>query len=586
MDLPLRLLRGEELYRDVHYLSGPLSPYFNSLLYRLFGIHLDVLHVSGLLCSALIVAFCYRIARRLLSPPEATIATIAVIVICIFKPTGNLIAPYSFAALHSTVLALGVLILALRYLLPGSAAGELRPGGRFDERYLDPGYSAVEGAGRELRFGSRWLLVGAGVLIGLAAITKLEFAMAGAATVVMGLIYRHRADFKRLLIDISLTLIPAGLITLPVYGWFLNRYGWETLVVDCHVFFTKLPASLVYYNLQRTGLDNPLFSIVQMIGAATVGIAAISAIVLLSDRNRVLFRQASVVLIATLTVAVVIVIISGRQWDGSPLRAVPLLLIGFIVFGWHRTKDHLEDRTESIARFIISVYSLAVLARVPLRVPSGGAFGGFFLPTSLILFCYLFLRYLPRALDRWTRDPFTARRARQIGQGLLIVMLAAIAVVFSVRYRRNYRYEIAEQRGRLYASKSVGSAISEALDFVERETQAGDPIAVLPEGSDLAFLTGRRMPLRHQIMIPGFMSERDEEQMIETLQRQQVRYVLIVNRPMREFGAEAFGRDFYTTLSNWIDEHYSVVKVCGEVQDPRQEIGAQNFFVKIYKFNQ
>src|SRR5204863_2920647 len=54
LDLPLRLLNGEWLYRDVHYLYPPLSPYFNALLYRVFGPHLNVLQISGVVGSLLL----------------------------------------------------------------------------------------------------------------------------------------------------------------------------------------------------------------------------------------------------------------------------------------------------------------------------------------------------------------------------------------------------------------------------------------------------------------------------------------------------------------------------------------------------
>src|SRR5262245_29217337 len=114
MDLPLRLMNGEMLYRDAHYIYPPFSPYFNSLLYRIFGVHLDVLWVSGIVCAILIAWLCYRIARRLLTPSDSALATITVILLCIFKPAGNLIWPYSFAALHGMVFALGVLLLTLR----------------------------------------------------------------------------------------------------------------------------------------------------------------------------------------------------------------------------------------------------------------------------------------------------------------------------------------------------------------------------------------------------------------------------------------------------------------------------------------
>ena len=66
MDLPLRLLEGDALYRDVFYMYPPLSPYFNSLLYSIFGARLEVLQVSGVLFSVLALVLSHRIARRFL----------------------------------------------------------------------------------------------------------------------------------------------------------------------------------------------------------------------------------------------------------------------------------------------------------------------------------------------------------------------------------------------------------------------------------------------------------------------------------------------------------------------------------------
>jgi hypothetical protein len=223
---------------------------------------------------------------------------------------------------------------------------------------------------------------------------------------------------------------------------------------------------------------------------------------------------------------------------------------------------------------------------VALRVPSGGAFGGFFLPTSLTLFCWLFTRALPAAVEKWTGQELSTRRLRTTGFGFLAATLFATAIVFGIRYRTNFSYEIVAERGRLFAPNVTGPAIDEALRFIESSTSPGESIAVFPEGSDLAFLTRRRMPLRHQILIPGLMSEEDERKVIEQLLREPIRYVLIVNRPMREFGAEAFGRDFYPVLGRWIDEHYHVVKVCGGAPDRQLQIGDPVFFIKVFALNQ
>ena len=131
------------------------------------------------------------------------------------------------------------------------------------------------------------------------------------------------------------------------------------------------------------------------------------------------------------------------------------------------------------------------------------------------------------------------------------------------------------------APNSTGPVLRETLDFITTHTLLGDPIIVLPEGSELAFLTGRRYPLRHQIMIPGLMSAEDEAAAIRKIESLRVGYVFVVNRPMREFGSERFGEDFYQSLGGWIDLHYRLVRVFGAT-DREVRIGDRNFFIKVY----
>jgi hypothetical protein len=165
----------------------------------------------------------------------------------------------------------------------------------------------------------------------------------------------------------------------------------------------------------------------------------------------------------------------------------------------------------------------------------------------------------------------------------LIALLLATAVVYAARYRLNFNYELQTPRGDLFVRRQIGEAFREALDFIGERTTPDDAIAVLPEGSDLAFLGERRMALRLQIVLPGFMDERGERAEIARLQASRVRYALIVNRPMHEFGADVFGRDFFTTLGRWIEEHYQLVKVCGESSDEELRGGDTAFFVKIFE---
>jgi hypothetical protein len=51
MYVPVVLSQGKMLYRDIWYMHGPLAPYFNSMLFRIFGVHLNVLYWAGALTA-------------------------------------------------------------------------------------------------------------------------------------------------------------------------------------------------------------------------------------------------------------------------------------------------------------------------------------------------------------------------------------------------------------------------------------------------------------------------------------------------------------------------------------------------------
>src|SRR5262249_13310957 len=51
LELPRRMLDGERLYTDLRFYYGPLAPSLNAALYRLFGVHLDVLMAAGIVSA-------------------------------------------------------------------------------------------------------------------------------------------------------------------------------------------------------------------------------------------------------------------------------------------------------------------------------------------------------------------------------------------------------------------------------------------------------------------------------------------------------------------------------------------------------
>jgi hypothetical protein len=78
LNVPLRLLHGEQLYSQVNYIYGPLSPYLNALLYWIFRPSLWVIWAHGFLVTLLILGLTFWIARQITGRLPSTIACIAV----------------------------------------------------------------------------------------------------------------------------------------------------------------------------------------------------------------------------------------------------------------------------------------------------------------------------------------------------------------------------------------------------------------------------------------------------------------------------------------------------------------------------
>jgi len=114
MNTPLRLLEGERLYSQVYYLYGPFAPLFNAALYSLFGIHLNTLYWAGISGSVILVFSVFYLGRFFMSPLEAMLAGSAVLILCVFKESGNLIFPYTYAVLYGTLAGTFALIAMAR----------------------------------------------------------------------------------------------------------------------------------------------------------------------------------------------------------------------------------------------------------------------------------------------------------------------------------------------------------------------------------------------------------------------------------------------------------------------------------------
>jgi hypothetical protein len=553
MNMPLRLLHGETIYSQVYYLYGPLAPYFNALLFKIFGIHLNVLYAAGLAGALLLSLMIFHLARGIMGPFEAMLAAAAVILLCIFKKAGNMIFPYSYAVLYGTLLGTSALAAMLNYV-------------------------------RSSRIG---YLPAAGVLSGLALCCKLEFGVAALATLLVLVISERPARRLR----IALVVLPTALIVPAlVYGWILARIPPDSLIRDTFLLPGNMPAELIYYNKLKLGLQHPGRTLREMISALALlcGAAAVISLAGIRIAGESIFtaapsRHVRRLLWLTgisLGLLLVHILVFGTHWDLNPFRALPIL-IAALIYSCIKKRGGGANETDPSVRvlLLLSVYSLVVLGRVFIRIPGGGAYGAGLLPVPIVLLLYMAVTSFPIL-----GVPAAAERYRHRSVCLLLaIALLGTASVLTYRYAQNSYTWIRTPRGNLGQPPPITLAMNQALEFLARNSKPGEYVLALPEGSSLNFLADRPAPLRYEILTPGFLSEEKQQAAIRALQEKNARFIFLFNRPTAEFGPAVLGRDYCRTLMTWIEKNYSPVAAFGENVSPEAQIGDPGFFIKCLK---
>jgi hypothetical protein len=617
MNQPLRLANGEMLYSEVRHIYGPLSPYLNALLYSLFGESLNVLYASGIISAIIILALCYWIARQLMNPYASTAATLSVMWLCAFKQAGNYILPYSYSALHGCALGLATLALLMK------AAGNRQPVADITEMESDSENKVVDAPAKAdqllglLDLSSHtkqgnvtanrllpttYYLLLAGVFSSLTLLAKTEMGVAAMAAGLISAAILGYPNLRRAITLMVIFILPALVITIAVYGVILSRVGWHTFTHESYLLLQNVPLELVYFNKRMSGFDRPVESMVSIIGALLriillmVAVGSISHLITRRGGRKKSLQQvaltesgnARIVYLWGLLVLSIVLIISLSftgimNWDSGPYLAMPILLLALLI---PETRNFLKQFTrnafanrQTVLLIITGTYAFASLARVILRVRSGGAYSSYLLPISVILFTYI----LSYQFTSFIKERPTRVLARNILIGLIMADAIVTSGLLAYRYRIRNTYPIVTTRGTMFAVPDLGAAFEQAIAFINQETAPDESIAVMPEGTSLLFLTNRKNPLREEITTPGFLDRAGEERAIRQLTESNTRFILIANRATSEFGATIFGRDYCQHLMGWIKTNFEESTVFSPEGNKNFQIGDKVFFIKAYK---
>jgi hypothetical protein len=581
--VPWRITQGAVLYRDVAYFNGPLSPHLNALIFALFGVGLRTLVVANLAILAGLTAMLYTVLAAVSGRFAATAACLTFLTIFAFSQynwTGNAnyVCPYSHEVTHGMTLAVASVAALLAYLRRGH-----------------PGWVALSG-----------------LALGLAFLTKAEFFVAAFAAAAIGwplAWWTGRGDpagsARAVSARTGAALLIAGALLPPLAAFLalcarLPPAAAARGVAGSWKWLTHSDIATIPFFQTMAGWDDPRSSLLRMLEWTGVYLLILGPAVLIARALRGFPRRAvaSVAVFAavagTLAAiayprgagdAVAQAVVDNPAWSNF-LRPLPVLLLATAVASLQaiarpRTKSASTSAaaasegaslTPSLSRphaalltLCMTALAAALLLKMLLNAHVEGYGFAHAMPATLLAVA---------ALCGWLPELVRARGGRS--EIVRAVGLAMVAVACAAHLRiaghwiEGKSHAVAGGGDAFYANERA-LAINAAVEHLQTHLRPDQTLVVFPEGVMLNYLARRVNPTPYVNFIPPELKIFGQAAVFDALQRASPDYVVIVQRPTKEYGPVRFGRDYAQDIYAWAAGHYEQVQVIGAnpLRDPR-----------------
>jgi ADP-heptose:LPS heptosyltransferase len=531
--VPAEILKGKLLFRDLWYMYGPLAPYLKALLFRIFGVQLAVLYSFGLTLTIGTALITFEIGRRFgLGLLGSAVPSLFFLIESFYPTIRNFVFPYSYAASLAVFLGLACLYFVILHAS--------------DMRLLHLGLAAV--------------------LAGLVVLTKQEFGVACVALLGFEIAASHwiRRSWPETLRNGALCF--AGLLpAVAVYGWFV----W------------KLSARFIFF---ENWIQTPGTYFMRTFGKITIPYQGLRFVPseLLENAGYTILCLAVWALFACVAAIAIkeVKLVSRYSMTGCVIAVLsPMWIanISFLQYPWGRS-FFIAAMTQTVFPkgifFLVlffTIHSLWRLARVPragldlqeaglgiyaalvgfrsmmeLRAPSYDC-AVFFNGPAFLVFVILLYRIISWACQRW--NP----RRRNFVVGSLLTAEVVMLLLLFFPNPQVLSTRLVTNNGSFYTRPDVAALFPQIISFMKTHTRNGKDILVLPEPPSLYVFAGMEAPSRMYGLVPGYVAPEKEQEYIDEVASNHVRYVLISNRSTREYHVQDFVQGGYNkSVYEWI----------------------------------
>jgi len=513
--LPWRLSQGAVLYRDVDDMYGPLSQYFNSALFTCFGPGLMILAMANILIFIGILTITYFLCRRAWGAGAALAATAVFIVVFGFSELGDLgnfnyATPYSHETTHGLLVCLVLVIVLLRWIQNGTLAGSFL----------------------------------AGLLFGLTMVLKAEVMLSGAVLIFGAAWAKYRSGTPLQAREIGLMACGAVLPPTLFFAYFSVFMPWpEALSDSIRTWVNATNSTFLHNHLEVAfiGMDQPWPHFWRQF-VATLGAALFIALIALAGwlLERIGPRWLYLIAVGLAAAGLSWLSIHLVDWPNTGSCLPGLMGIYLVICLTCTFGGRGKNRQVQLTRLLMALLASAFLFRMLLYARLFG-YGYYQAALAAILVPAILIGELPDWLG-------VGRRGRSaIVIGTLALLLPGVTILAWVSHLHLSRktYPVGTGADRFYAvppgidpTGDLVNSVSAALRKGPRET-----LLVLPEGVMINYLA--RLPSTVSPYYYYAMETADggESRIVEALQNNPPDCVVIISRPLVEWGIKRWGRE-------------------------------------------
>ena len=551
--VPWQITQGKVLYADINHLYGPLSHYFNALLFQIFGTGISTLAYFNIVITILITSIIYTLIKSSFGDLIATIAGICFLVIFAFSQyTGysnyNFICPYSHEITYGIFLFFLALFILKKYLVEPSLI-----------------YTAL-----------------IGFILGLIFLTKVEIFIAAFISFLSGFIFifwqlKPLYPRKYLLNLILFFFLPIILFFIYFSLHMPLIDAFNSIIASYRNIFIDTLANNIYYQ-HISGFDNPSQSISLMIKYTFGYLIFFIFIGLISYLfTRLSQKKLAYGIIVIISALIILFIFFGLfpiNWIAiaRPYPVFILLLLSFLINNLIKNREDKILVAQYLPFVLLVLFSLLLLLKMILNVRLYHYGFALAMPASLVMIILL-LYYLPALISRWGNKTvfmgFT-------GLFIFLALLFYFNKTMHFYYAKNY--PISEGRDRFLTFSNPGLIVNEALGQISKLMSANDTLVVMPDGVMLNYLSRKRNPSRYFEFTPNFVEATGEEKIINEFSLNPPSFIILSKKDTSEHGAKYFGANYAHNIYSWIINNYDKVSALG---DPT--LTGEDYGIIIYK---